>query len=93
MQADKTVVASCTPDSCCTSSVAKESTPENLTALENLAQITCANAGARFIGVRAGQVFFSPDVADNPPIESLPLSEFNSRNVRTALSRYTVEGQ
>ena len=63
--------------------------PENLTALENLAQIICTNAGARFVEVRAGQVFFSPDATGEPPIESLPLSEFNSRNIRTALGRYT----
>jgi hypothetical protein len=74
-----------TPCSSSTKSVAKKST----TALENLAQIICANAGARFIDVRAGQVFFSPDVTGDPPIESLPLSEFNSRNIRATLRHYT----
>lgn len=89
MQADKNVVVSCTPCSSSTKSVAKKATPENLTALENLAQIICANAGARFIEVRAAQVFFSPDVAGDPLIESLPLSEFNNRSIRAALGRYT----
>lgn len=75
----------CTPHDTCTTTAAKKST----TALENLAQIICANAGARFIEVRAAQVFFSPDVTGDPPIESLPLSEFNNRSIRAALGRYT----
>jgi hypothetical protein len=61
------------------------------TALESLCEIVCASASAKFIEIRDHRVYFTPDVPGTPPIESLPVAEFNSRAVRLALERYRVE--
>jgi hypothetical protein len=68
----------------------------NATAFESLAEIICRSAGARLVHVeqRRGQptlIHFAPDVPGEPPIESLPIAEFNSRAVRLALKNYRVE--
>jgi hypothetical protein len=68
----------------------------NATALENLAAIVCGSAGARLVHVeqRRGQptlIHFAPDVPGEPPIESLPIAEFNSRAVRLALQKHRIE--
>ena len=63
----------------------------NNTALENLCEMVCASASAKFIGLRDRRVYFAPDVPGTLPIESPPIADFNSRNVRAALRQYRAE--
>jgi hypothetical protein len=63
----------------------------NATALENLCEIVCASACAKFIEIRDRRVYFAPDVKGEPPIEFLPVAEFNSHAVRLALKKYRAE--
>jgi len=63
----------------------------NSTALENLCEIVCASASAKFIEIRDRRVYFTPDAPGTPPTESLPIAEFNSRAVRLALEKHGVE--
>jgi hypothetical protein len=63
----------------------------NNTALENLCEMVCASASAKFIGLRDRRVYFAPDIPGPLPIESLPIADFNSRNVRAVLRQYGIE--
>jgi len=65
--------------------------PSELTALENLALIICQSVGATLVRIRAGQVLFSSNTPGEPRIESLPLKNFNSQNVRAALRQKRIE--
>ncbi len=60
------------------------------TALESLVTIILSGQNARLIEIKAGQIFFSPDIVP-APIQSIPINEFNSRSVRAALRQLQIE--
>jgi hypothetical protein len=68
-----------------------------MTALQSLAQMICHSANARLVRVEFAtkkhptRIHFCADVAGNPPVESLPVDDFNSRSVRACLRQYRVE--
>jgi hypothetical protein len=68
-----------------------------MTALESLANIVCRSANARLVRVEFAtkeyptRIYFCANVPGEPPVESLPIADFNSRNVRAALHQYRIE--
>lgn len=64
--------------------------------LENLADIICASAGARLTCVekhhgKTVRIHFAPRAAGDVPTVSLPIEDFNPRNVRLELQKFKIQ--